>query len=112
MLLLLCGCTIDVSQPNPAGNPVQRPETENSSANTKIPITWSSLNLSGKLVYISSEFGSSSKRLSLKMSILTLDLTTGDITTIFQAPDGAWIGFVSVSPDNQPVGHVIFTTAG
>ena len=99
--LLLSGCTIDISQPNPSSNPVQGAETENSSSNTKIPITWSNLNLSGKLVYISSKFGSSSKRLSLKMSILTLDLTTGDIATVFQAPDGAWIGFVSISPDNN-----------
>ena len=35
------------------------------------------------------------------MSIQALDLKTGDITTIFQAPATAWIDFMSVSPDGR-----------
>jgi Tol biopolymer transport system component len=35
------------------------------------------------------------------MSILTLDLQTAEFTTVFKAPDGAWIGYVNASPDNE-----------
>ncbi len=35
------------------------------------------------------------------MSIQALDLTTGNTTTIYQAPAGGWIDFVSVSPDGK-----------
>jgi len=102
IILVLCGCSINISQPLPSTVSVPNSEPENSSGtNTQIPVPWSDLKLSGKLVYISSEVGSSSKRLSLKMSILSRDLKTGEFTTVFRAPDGAWIGYANVSPDNE-----------
>jgi Tol biopolymer transport system component len=48
------------------------------------------------LVYISSVQSTN----SLIFKVQALDLSDGTITTIFQAPNGAWVDFVSVSPDN------------
>jgi Tol biopolymer transport system component len=100
VVIFLYGCSIDNSRPTFVMNSVPTESENSSGTSTKIPVTWGSLNLSGRLVYIHSDIASS-KRLSLQMSILTLDLKTGDITTVFQAPDGALIGYASVSPDSQ-----------
>jgi Tol biopolymer transport system component len=62
-----------------------------------VPITWSSLNLTGKLVYISSVQTAN----SLTFSIQALDLLSGKVSNIFQAPNGAWVDFVSVAPDGR-----------
>jgi Tol biopolymer transport system component len=63
-----------------------------------IPPTWSTLNLTGRLVYMHSVQTSTG---SVNMSILAIDLATGQITTVFQAPDTAWIDFMSVAPDES-----------
>ena len=64
---------------------------------TQIPVTWSDLNLTGKLVYISALQGTNDPIFNIN----TLDLATGTITTIFQAPEVAWIYYMSVSPDGK-----------
>jgi Tol biopolymer transport system component len=111
--ILLSGCSIDISQsaaptatvessPAPAAQP---PSPAGSGPNignpslpaSQIPVTWANLNLSGKLVYMSSKQTQSAPI----MSVQAIDLSTGRITTIFQAPSGAWIDFVSVSPDEK-----------
>jgi Tol biopolymer transport system component len=38
---------------------------------------------------------------AVSMSILALDLTSGQINIVFQAPDTAWIDFISVAPDES-----------
>lgn len=64
---------------------------------TTIPVTWGELKLSGKLVYTSANFQGQ----SILIDVRSLDLSTGDINTIFQTPDGGWVDVVAVSPDNK-----------
>ena len=73
----LLGCSIDVSQ------------------TTRIPITWAGLNLTGKLIYLSSETTGGTPSASIQM----LDLSTGEVTTIFSAPTGDWFFYVTISRD-------------
>jgi len=108
-------CTVDLSQPTavpppsqvatvptaisstalPAGNSTTN--TASAIPMTTIPVTWGNLNLSGKLIYTSANFQGQSIFIDLR----SLDLRTGDISTIFQTPDGGWIDAVTVSPDSQ-----------
>src|ERR1700690_577898 len=118
LVMMLCGCSVDISQISgatstppgqalsttpgasvPSGsNPTQHRKFGNPSLpSTTIPVTWGNLGLTGTLVYQSSIQNGN----SLIMSIQALDLVTGDITTIFQAPNTAWIDFASVSPDGK-----------
>jgi Tol biopolymer transport system component len=116
--LILCGCSINISQTPVAdstsqaqtvstappassssgGSPSQQNLIGNPSLpTTTIPVTWSGLNLTGTLVYQSSVQNGS----IFDMSIQALDLATGEISTVFQAPDTSWIDFASVSPDGK-----------
>jgi Tol biopolymer transport system component len=63
----------------------------------KIPVTWANLNLTGRLVYISGGENIDNS----PMTIQALDLKTGQIDTIFQAPKGARISSHTVSPDGK-----------
>jgi Tol biopolymer transport system component len=65
---------------------------------TTIPVTWSNLNLTGKLVFVSAHQGSDGNPV---LGIQALDLLTGVITTIFQGPEISWIYYVTVSPDEK-----------
>lgn len=103
----LSSCSIEVDQPtiaSPAATsqsiPTISPATErapqsNDVTSTQIPITWGDLDLTGKLVYINA--------ISLdnvfKLQVQILDLVSGEVTTIFDAPKYSWIYYVSVSPD-------------
>lgn len=107
--LLLSACSINIAQPAtptptaipptsqaPASNPSTGEQIGNPSLPSEtIPVTWSALGLTGKLVYQKSIQSGN----TLSMSIQALDLKTGVITTIFQAPDTAWIDFMNVSPN-------------
>ncbi|MCL4530773.1 MAG: hypothetical protein M1282_15355 [Chloroflexi bacterium] len=113
--VLLSGCSIDISQsaaPTATQTTIATslpsvPSADQSSSTIKIgnpslptgqiPVTWGSLNLTGKLVYMSSKQAQGTPI----MSVQALDLATGQVTTIFQAPSGAWIDFISVSPDEK-----------
>jgi hypothetical protein len=109
-VLALSSCSIDISQPSPitpspqAGTiPSAVPATVRSEGSTAqqgtnplsslptttIPVTWGHLNLSGKLIYTSA----GSQGQSLLIEIRYLDLLTGVVTTIFQAPRVA--GFIT-----------------
>ncbi len=106
---LISGCSINISpsaSPSPAAStsaPGQPSSPSSALGNlsslphTAIPVTWGALSLTGSLVYQSSVQNGN----DLTMSIQALDLKTGDITTIFQAPATAWIDFMSVSPDGR-----------
>jgi Tol biopolymer transport system component len=111
--IALSSCTIELSQPTAITPPTQvgnivsaTPPTAlpegNSTTNiipvfptTTIPVTWGNLNLSGKLVYTSANFQGQ----SIFIDIRSLDLTTGEITTIFRTPDGGWVDAAAISPD-------------
>ena len=117
-ILLLCGCSVAVSQGTvptsasqkgtlaasptaPFSNSTVPSPTQKAAGDhgpgVRIPVTWSSLNLSGKLVYIAGIVKDS----DLLIDIQSLDLETGEITTIFQAPSDGWIDAAAVSPDNK-----------
>ena len=106
LLLGLLGCSINISQP-----PVPTPTFETISTtpigdvpdsatpaagSTTIPITWSGLNLTGRLVYISATSGD-----ELASKIQVLNLVTGEITTRFTTTQQAWIFYLTISPDSK-----------
>jgi hypothetical protein len=62
-----------------------------------MPVTWSALHLSGKLIYAVS----TSDATNSYMDIQELDLGTGGIKTIFQSDPNGWIDSVVVSPDDK-----------
>ena len=64
---------------------------------TKIPVAWADLQLTGKLIYI----GQSDTTDSVFMTIQMLNLETGEVSTIFQAPDNALIYALTLSPDRR-----------
>ena len=99
----LFGCVVDVVQPvsTPLVVGTVQPEimpTLNPNSTT-VPVTWADLNLSGRLVYstVSSEGDTFTSK------ICTLDLTTGEIKTIFTVIGTAWIYYLSAAPDAQQV---------
>ena len=61
-----------------------------------VPVTWSGLNLTGSLVYISPPVTGEA---SFFIRIQKLNLMTGEITPIFTTSGYDWIYYVSVSPD-------------
>ena len=69
-------------------------ETPSSSEITKIPITWASLNLAGKMVFTSANVQQDNPVLKIQV----LDLATGQISTLFQTTGLAWIYYMTVSP--------------
>jgi len=59
-----------------------------------IPITWKTLNLIGKLVYLSS----TTEGNTIIGNIQMLDLVTGEVATLFSAR-GGWVYYGTISPD-------------
>jgi Tol biopolymer transport system component len=117
-ILILCGCSVDVSQGSsptsesqintlvatPASasplstlsSPTQK-ATRDNNPGTKTSLGWRNLNLGGKLVYIAG----SVKDGNLLIGVQSLDLGTGKISTIFQAPSDGWIDAAAVSPNGK-----------
>lgn len=103
---MLSSCSIDVDQPNVTtptveAVPTLAPSTEgipqtNVVTTTQIPVTWADLHLTGRLVYINSI----SVDNVFQLQVQILDLVTGEVTTIFDAPKYSWIYYISVSPDH------------
>jgi len=103
----LYGCSIEVEQPSVAtplptvaSNPGTLPPVEaspqtNVVTTTQIPVTWGDLKLTGRLVYINGTMTGD----AFSLQIQVLDLVTGEVTTIFEAPKYSWIYYVTVSPD-------------
>jgi len=100
VIISLFGCTMEVSQPSTAtpfavGLSPTLPSTSATQAtHPTIPVTWSDLNLSGKLLYITTANGGNSAP-----TIQMLNLVTGEISTIFASTENAWIYYLAVSPD-------------
>jgi len=113
-LLMLSACSINsgeapqvtptLSNPSPMPMTLSTPTAQQSSVGnpslptTNIPVTWGNLNLTGKLIFISAVQASSGNPI---LSIQSLDLVTGTITTIFQGPEISWVYYVTVSPDKK-----------
>jgi Tol biopolymer transport system component len=66
---------------------------------TTIPVTWASLHLTGKLIYLKGDIEDN----TFTVDIQSLDLATGVITTIFNGPKNSWTYYVTVFPDNKQV---------
>jgi Tol biopolymer transport system component len=105
-VLLINSCTVSTgpqlvgTPPSsvPAGINATQPVTSLGSPTPfKIPLTWSSLNLTGKLIYIVS----TSNGTDDFMDVQELDLPTGGVTTIFQSLPNGYIDSAVVSPDHK-----------
>jgi Tol biopolymer transport system component len=108
LALILSSCSIEVDQPGvttPAPTSVSAPTLSSSTESapqtnvvttTQVPVTWGELNLTGKLIYIN---GISVDNV-FQLQIQVLDLVTGEVTTIFDAPKYSWVYYISVSPDH------------
>jgi Tol biopolymer transport system component len=66
----------------------------------RIPLTWASLELKGKLIY---SLGALDKDNNLIVQIQSLGLMTGDLNVLYSAIRDGWIYYVSVSPDGKEV---------
>ncbi len=98
VVLYLFGCSIDISQPTTESSTLPPPTSSDlftMAQTTKIPVTWVSLNLTGKLVYISSGALTGGTR---STAVQVLDLATGEAGTIFRAPEEGWIYYMTISP--------------
>jgi hypothetical protein len=104
--LVNSSCTIELGQPaveTPTSPSTPLPPTVIATPNatsslptTQIPVTWGNLNLTGRLVYIIGAVEDN----NYIVRIQSLDLVTGNIANVYEAPVNAWIYYVSVSPDN------------
>jgi len=102
MAIVLSGCSIDISQQVTNVGPSQTNQAESPNQSSKyIPVVWKNLNIKGKLIYITSGFGSQQGALVTLIAIQVLDLSNGNVKTIFEAPPGAWIDFLTVAPDGK-----------
>jgi Tol biopolymer transport system component len=102
-VLMISSCSIEVDQP------VQPTQTAGADAvpaasptsvfpTTQIPVAWGHLNLTGKLIYLSSTRENDIVTGTMQM----LDLVTGEIATILSIPRG-WVYYASISPDAQSI---------
>ena len=102
LALIVSGCSIEVQQPTMQAAPATLPSVEgapqtNMVTSTQIPVTWGDLNLKGRLVYINGAAVGD----TFSLQIQVLDLVTGVVSTIFDAPKYSWIYYVTVSPDTK-----------
>jgi Tol biopolymer transport system component len=124
-VFLFSSCSINLSQ-GPATTPIPTPVQSGAGQAVavtptvpRIPVTWGDLNLTGKLIYIGNTPGSDSST----MAVQSLDLKTGEISTIFQGPPNSWIYSVSIllskkqlvmayappSAQNKPTNPALYT---
>lgn len=95
--LLLCSCSIEINQTSEI--PTQTNTAASSTSTipgTKVPVTWAHLNLTGKLVYLTSKMEGATVTSAIQM----LDLANGSISTILDLPT-AWVYYATVSPDGK-----------
>lgn len=107
VLAALSSCTVDLAQPSNASLPTEpapvpsttTPEISNIPfiETRNVPVTWGGLGLSGRLVYLHS----TSESGDLSASIQVLDLSSGEVGTVFRAAEDAWIFYMDVSPDGK-----------
>ena len=98
LALLISACSVSLQQPTSVAsaptNPLPSAGT-NTVKTTQVPVTWAALNLKGRLVYIDGAYSGD----TLSLQIRVLNLVTGEVTTIFDAPKYSWVHYLTVSPD-------------
>jgi Tol biopolymer transport system component len=116
LAVLLGGCTVDINQQAFGTLPVQSPSgpaeanpgsyptlpvpaSSTVLPSTTVPVTWSDLNLSGRLVYLTGFQENNNPYVRLQ----SLDLVSGVVTTLYQTPPIWWISAAAVSPDEKQV---------
>src|ERR1043165_6900862 len=98
LALFLSSCSVTIQPPTSATStaPNALPSAgTNTVKSTRVPVSWTDLNLKGRLVYINGSY--SGETFSLKIRVL--NLVTGEVATIFDAPKYSWIHYLTVSPD-------------
>jgi len=96
-LILNSACTIQTSQGTSFNQNPEQAVDETS----QITVTWSSLNLTGRLIYIVADLTGGSSKGGLRVALRSLDLVTGKVEDIFETDTGGWIRSLAVSPDNK-----------
>lgn len=108
LAVFLSSCTVSTSQQEvstaataaPANVLATQPGTSTGFPTPyKIPVGWSSLNLSGKLIFVVN----TATTTDTYMDIQELDLHTGGINTIFQSVSNGWINSAVISPDHKEI---------
>ena len=114
LILAASACTIDLQSTPIVAPPVPGKATASATPSTvspaasstaatqplkgeKVPITWSALKLTGRLVFIRAIQRQGNPTLSIQI----LDLGTGEVSTVFQAPELGWIYSASVAPGGR-----------
>jgi len=95
---MICSCTVEVNQTVATPTPTMIPTTPSTSIfpMAPVPVTWAHLNLTGKLIYLSSTMEGD----TLTSHVRMLDLTSGDRATIVSFPL-AWVYYATISPDGK-----------
>jgi hypothetical protein len=107
IVCLLSACSVDL--PQPQASPTQAPARQTTAPaltppsaatalalpKTSVPVTWGALKLQGKLVFLNAVQKENNSVLAIKQ----LDLASGDLYTLFQGPEMAWIYSMAVAPD-------------
>jgi Tol biopolymer transport system component len=102
----ISSCSIEVDQSTlvTPSSPFESAPTaissqSNTVTSTQILVTWAHLKLSGQLVYINGTLVDN----AIRFQIQVLNLVTGEVTTIFNAPKDSLIDYITVSPDHTQV---------
>ena len=96
LALILCSCSVEINPTieTPQVNPTLVISSTSAFPVTQVPVIWAHLNLTGKLVYLSSMMDGD----QLTSTIQMLDLATGQVATIFNIPS-SWVYYATLSPD-------------
>jgi Tol biopolymer transport system component len=99
MAFVIGGCTVPLAQPPASSTTIPPTAPVLDLAATQVPVTWSSLHLSGQLVYLAGSQQNANPFVTLE----SLDLASGVVNTLFSTPPLGWIYGSSVSPDEKQV---------
>jgi len=102
--LAVSSCSVEMEQPiigtsSPTTTipSVESSPQKNVVTTTQIPVGWADLHLTGRLVYINGSYSGD----TFSLQIQVLNLVTGEVITIFDAPEYSWIYYITVSPDTK-----------
>src|ERR1051326_4321752 len=88
-------CSLELNQSFATNSPTANAQGAGATSDiANVPVTWSDLHLTGKLIYPSSVTNGNQVTATIQM----LDLVTGHLSTVFSVSD-AWVYYLSVSPD-------------
>src|SRR5258706_11771196 len=92
--IVTCSCSIN-SSPSQVNNSQQNTNENPSYQGMNTSVPWAKLNLTGKLIYNAGLIRSE----GLYSAIQSLDLSTGEVSTVFQDLKGGWINDLAVAPN-------------